>query len=93
MTRWGSRLPWGAALVFVALALGWLSSDVRVPREAFRDYSIYNQAAGGLSLAYRFLEASGRTVKPLARPVLRDSDISISCDRDGLCAAAITQSH
>lgn len=71
MKRWVLRLPWLAAAVFVAASLAWLSRDTRVPHEAFRDYSIYNFSAKGLSLAYRYLESGGHAVHPLARSVDR----------------------
>lgn len=65
------RLPWLAGSLFVAGAIIWLAQDSRVRHEAFRDYSVYNASAKGMSLAYRYLESTGRTVKPLARPVER----------------------
>lgn len=71
MRRWIDRLPWLAVGVFVAAALTWLALDPRVRHEAFRDYSIYNSSDKGLSLAYRYLESTGRDVRPLARPVER----------------------
>lgn len=71
MSRWASRLPWIAVAIFVAASLAWLSRDSRIRHEAFRDYSIYNASAKGLSLAYRYLESTGRAVQVLARPVER----------------------
>ena len=71
MSRWASRLPWIAGAIFVAASVAWLARDSRIRHEAFRDYSIYNASAKGLSLAYRYLESTGRTVQPLARAVER----------------------
>lgn len=71
MSRWAARLPWIAVALFAGLAVAWLWRDPRVRHEAFRDYSIYNSSAKGLSIAYRYLESRGRDVKPLARPVER----------------------
>jgi hypothetical protein len=71
MSRWSARLPWLAGALFVAVGLGWLWRDAKVRHEAFREYSIYNASAKGLSIAYRYLESKGRTVAPLARPVAR----------------------
>jgi len=69
--RWILRLPWFAAAVFVAVSLAWLSRDTRVPHEAFQEYSVYNSSPKGLSLAYRYLESRGHSVKPLGRSVDR----------------------
>lgn len=71
MSRWAARLPWIAGAIFVVGSLVWISRDSRIRHEAFRDYSIYNSSAKGLSLAGRYLESTGRTVQPLARPVER----------------------
>jgi hypothetical protein len=71
MNRWAARLPWIAGALFVAASLTWLSRDSRIPHEAFRDYSVYNASARGLSLAWRYLESTGRSVQVLARPVER----------------------
>jgi hypothetical protein len=71
MNRWTRRLPWAVAAFFVIGSLVWLSRDSRIPREAFVDYSVYNTSPRGLSLAYGYLAASQRTVRPLARPVER----------------------
>lgn len=71
MSRWTLRLPWIAGAVFVVASLAWISRDSRIRHEAFRDYSIYNSSAKGLSLAARYLESTGRNVQPLARPVER----------------------
>jgi hypothetical protein len=71
MRRWPARLPWVAGALFVVTSVTWLSRDSRIRHEAFRDYSIYNASAKGLSLAYRYLESTGRAVQVLARPVER----------------------
>lgn len=71
MRRWVARLPWIAGAIFVAASVLWISRDSRIRHEAFRDYSVYNASAKGLSLAYRYLESTDRTVQPLARPVER----------------------
>jgi hypothetical protein len=71
MSRWSGRLPWIAGALFVAASLAWISRDSRIRHEAFRDYSVYNASAKGLSLAYRYLESTGRAVEVLARPVER----------------------
>jgi len=71
MSRWASRVPWLAGVIFVVASLVWLSRDSRIRHEAFRDYSIYNASDRGLSLAYKYLESTGRAVQPLARPVER----------------------
>lgn len=65
------RLPWIAGALFVAASLAWLWRDAKARHEAFREYSIYNSSAKGLSVAYRYLESTGRDAKPLARPVAR----------------------
>ena len=71
MKRLALRLPWLAAAAFAAASLAWLSLDARVPHEAFRDYSVYNSSAKGLSLAYHYLESGGRSVHPLVRNLER----------------------
>ena len=71
MSRWMLRLPWIAGALFVAASLTWISRDTRIRHEAFRDYSVYNASAKGMSLAWRYLESTGRSVQALARPVER----------------------
>jgi hypothetical protein len=71
MSRWAARLTWFAGALFLVAALVWLWRDPKVRHEAFREYSIYNSSAQGLSIAYRYLESKGRAVSPLARPVAR----------------------
>lgn len=65
------RLTWIAGGLFVAGSLFWLWRDAKVRHEAFREFSIYNSSAKGLSIASRYLESTGRTVKPMARPLSR----------------------
>jgi hypothetical protein len=65
------RLPWIAAAAFLAAVGLWLAKDPRIPRQAFQEYSVYNVSPGGLSLAFRYLEAEGRTVRVLSRPLER----------------------
>jgi len=71
MTRWALRLPWLVTALFVVASVTWLARDSRIPHEAFRDYSIYNSSPKGLSLAFRYLESTGRSVRPLGRSVDR----------------------
>jgi hypothetical protein len=66
MNRWILRLPWLAAAAFVVAAYCWMRSDPRIPKEAFRDYSIYNTSPEGVSLAYGYLGSTGHDVRPLA---------------------------
>jgi hypothetical protein len=65
------RLTWVAGALFVGVCLAWLWRDARVRHEAFREFSMYNSSAKGLSIAGRYLESTGRAVKPMARPLSR----------------------
>jgi len=73
MSRWAGWLPWAAAALIAIGALAWLALDPRIPRKAFEDYSLYNTSPRGLSLASRYLAATGRRVQPLTRPADRTS--------------------
>jgi hypothetical protein len=73
MNRWSARLPWAAAILVTVGALAWLALDPRIPRKAFEDYSLYSSSPRGLSLASRYLAATGRRVEPLTRPADRTS--------------------
>jgi hypothetical protein len=73
MSRWIGRLPWATAALIAIGALAWLALDPRIPRKAFEDYSLYNTSPKGLSLASRYLAATGRRVQPLTRPADRTS--------------------
>jgi hypothetical protein len=64
-------LPALAALAFFGAAVGWMSRDARIPREAFRAYSIHNQGPEGLSLGAAYLAERGLAVGTLLRPLER----------------------
>lgn len=68
--RWRTKLPWLAVAAFFLAAIVWFARDRRIPREAFDDYSVYNTAEKGLSLAYKYLCSDPRAgaVGTLSRP-------------------------
>jgi len=68
------RLPWIAAACFCIGMWALLSSDPRLKREVWPDYSVRKTTNEGLSLAYTYLQrrlAGTSRVEPLALPLER----------------------
>ena len=68
-----NRGAWFTAITgiaFLVIVMTWLTLDRRIPREAFRPYSVHNMGPQGLSLANRYLANAGGVgpVSTLTRP-------------------------
>ncbi len=75
MSRWNTKLPWIAVVIFFLGCVLWLSKDRQVTRKLFPQNSARNTSPEGLSLAYAYLknrlaqDEAGLPVDLLSRPV------------------------